>query len=173
MNSLLPHVLLNTERSGRISSRRDRKGASVNENLERALTAARFHTLVRAVGTVFVSVTLPTLRDAHVGSGTLERLRAAGFGLCNRNSSWIFATSQGIPGSTTGVCARAPSVAFRLPHSLHLLSSSLLSPQSSAPSHTQRWGMQRWLVHSNWLLEQNLSASARKGATEHRTFGNK
>lgn len=105
MNSSLPHVLLNTEGSGHILSRRDRKGASVNENFERALTAACFHALVRAIGTVFVSVTLPTLRDAHVGSGTLERLRAAGFGLCNRNSSWIFGTSQGIPGSATGVCA--------------------------------------------------------------------
>lgn len=42
-------------------------------------------------------------------------------------------------------------------HSLHLLSSSLLSPQSSAPSHTQRLGMQRWFPHSNWVAEQNLS----------------
>lgn len=54
---------------------------------ERALTAARFHALVRAVGTVPVSVTLPALRDAHVGPGTLERLWAAGLGLCHRNSS--------------------------------------------------------------------------------------
>lgn len=38
---------------------------------------------------------------------------------------------------------------FSLLHSLHLLSSSLLSPQSSAPSHTQLLGMQRWLAHSN------------------------
>lgn len=42
-------------------------------------------------------------------------------------------------------------------HSLHLLSSSLLSPQSSAPSHTQRLEMQRWFPHSNWEAEQNLS----------------
>lgn len=41
--------------------------------------------------------------------------------------------------------------------SLHLLSSSLLSPQSLAPSQTQRLGMQRWLAHSNWAAEQNSS----------------
>lgn len=45
-------------------------------------------------------------------------------------------------------------------HSLHLLSSSLLSPQSSAPSHTQRLGMQRWFAHSNWAAEQNSSGQS-------------
>lgn len=51
--------------------------------------------------------------------------------------------------------------------SLHLLSSSLLSPQSLAPSHTQRLGMQRWLVHSNWAAEQNSSGEKlRKNKTQ-------
>lgn len=43
-------------------------------------------------------------------------------------------------------------------HLLHFWSSSEPSPQSSEPSHTQREEMQRWLPHSNWLDEQNLSA---------------
>lgn len=57
------------------------------------------------------------------------------------------------------VCFSSERFFFSLLHSLHLLSSSLLSPQSLAPSHTQRWGMQRWLAHSNWVAEQYLSAS--------------
>jgi len=45
------------------------------------LTAAGLHALVGPVGTVLVSVTLPALRDTHVGAGTLEGLWAAGLGL--------------------------------------------------------------------------------------------
>lgn len=90
MNSSPTHVLLNTGRSEkRFHDDVGQEGSVDEQNLqpERALTAARFHALVRAVGTVFVSVTLPALRDAHVGPGTLERLRAAGLGLCHRNRS--------------------------------------------------------------------------------------
>lgn len=84
-----------------------------------------------------------------MGPGTLERLRAAGLGLCHRNRSSL---------QTQLSVFIIIIIIFSLFHSLHLLSSSLLSPQSSAPSHTQRWGMQRWLAHSNWVSEQNLSA---------------
>lgn len=56
-------------------------------SLKRDLTAARFNALVSAVRTVFVSVTLPVLRDTHVGSRTLEGFLAAGFGLCQRELS--------------------------------------------------------------------------------------
>lgn len=43
-------------------------------------------------------------------------------------------------------------------HVLQFWSSSEPSPQSSAPSHTQWVEMQWWLLHSNWLDVQNLSA---------------
>lgn len=49
-----------------------------------ALTTASFDALVSPVRTVFVSITLPTLRDTHMWSRTLERLWTAGFGLCKR-----------------------------------------------------------------------------------------
>lgn len=42
-----------------------------------SLTAASFHALVSSIGTVLIAVALPALRNAHVGSWTLERLRAA------------------------------------------------------------------------------------------------
>lgn len=47
------------------------------------LTAASFNTFIGAVGAVLISITLPALRHAHVGAGTLESLRAAGLGFCD------------------------------------------------------------------------------------------
>lgn len=44
-----------------------------------SLTTAGFDALVGPIRTVFVTVALPTLRDAHVRSRALEGLRAAGF----------------------------------------------------------------------------------------------
>lgn len=40
---------------------------------------AGFDTLVSPIRTVFVTITLPALRDTHMGSRTLERLGTAGF----------------------------------------------------------------------------------------------
>lgn len=54
-------------------------------NLSPALTTASFDALVSPIRTVFISITLPVLRDTHVWSRTLERLRTAGFGLCDGN----------------------------------------------------------------------------------------
>ncbi len=44
------------------------------------LTAASLDALISSIRTVLVSITLPALRHAHVGAGTLESLRAAGLG---------------------------------------------------------------------------------------------
>lgn len=47
------------------------------------LTTAGFDALVGSVRTVFVSITLPVLRDADVRPRTLEGLGTAGLGLCD------------------------------------------------------------------------------------------
>lgn len=58
-----------------------------------ALTTASFDALVSSIRTVFVSIALPALRDAHVRSRTLECVGAAGSGFCDgkrflKASSW-------------------------------------------------------------------------------------
>lgn len=43
--------------------------------------AASLHTLISSVGTVLITITLPSLRHAHVGARALESLWAACLGL--------------------------------------------------------------------------------------------